>query len=94
MQAIVTKYIPATNTKPARIKAWCERGSITISYNDGTLGDGDRSLAACRALCRKFADEDLKQYGTPIESNPWMRPVVQGGLPKGVNAGDVFVFLP
>lgn len=33
MQAIKTKYLPATNTKPSRIKAECEAGSITISYD-------------------------------------------------------------
>lgn len=32
MQAIQTKYIPATNTKFSRIKAWCEAGSVTIAY--------------------------------------------------------------
>lgn len=32
MQAITTKYLPATNTKGARIKATCEAGSVTISY--------------------------------------------------------------
>ena len=32
MQAITTKYLPATNTKGARIKASCEAGSVTISY--------------------------------------------------------------
>ena len=32
MQAIQTKYLGATNTKPPRIKAWCEAGSTTISY--------------------------------------------------------------
>ena len=32
MQAIQTKYLPATNTKPSRIKAWCDAGSVTIAY--------------------------------------------------------------
>lgn len=32
MQAIQTKYLSATNTKPSRIKAWCQAGSLTISY--------------------------------------------------------------
>lgn len=32
MQAIQTKYLSPTNTKPSRIKAWCEAGSVTISY--------------------------------------------------------------
>lgn len=33
MQAIRTRYLPATNTKPSRIKAECEAGTITISYD-------------------------------------------------------------
>lgn len=32
MQAIQTKYLSATNNKPSRIKAWCDAGSVTISY--------------------------------------------------------------
>ena len=32
MQAIQTKYLPATNTKQSRIKAFCNAGSITIGY--------------------------------------------------------------
>lgn len=91
MQAIVTKFLPRTNTRGSRIKAWCARGSIIVSYNHGLSGD-DAHRAAALALCRKFAAEDLKQYGTPIEGNPWMRPMVNGGLPKGVGAHEVFVF--
>ena len=29
MQAIQTKYLPCTDTKPTRIKAWCQAGSHT-----------------------------------------------------------------
>jgi len=32
MQAIQTKYIPATNTKGSRIKAWCNAGQLTMGY--------------------------------------------------------------
>lgn len=32
MQAIQTKFLPCTNTKPSRIKAWCDAGSLTLSY--------------------------------------------------------------
>lgn len=32
MQAIQTKFIPASNTRGSRIKAWCEAGSLTIGY--------------------------------------------------------------
>jgi hypothetical protein len=33
MQAIKTKYLPATNIKGSRIKASCEAGSVIIPYN-------------------------------------------------------------
>lgn len=38
MQAITTKYLPATNTKGSRIKASCEAGSVTVSFDHtGTI---------------------------------------------------------
>jgi hypothetical protein len=79
MQAIQTKYLPATNTRGSRIKATCERGSVTIPYPDELSGDAVHRHAAA-ALCDKFASEDLKQYGTPPEKNPWKRSYVTGGL--------------
>ena len=33
MQAITTKYLPATNHRGSRIKASCAAGSITIGYD-------------------------------------------------------------
>ena len=39
MQAIQTKYLPATNTRGSRIKATCDRGSITIPYPRELSGD-------------------------------------------------------
>lgn len=82
MQAIQTKYIPATNTKHSRIKAWCERGSIITSY-DTTTNDEDAHIAAAGLLVAKFATEDFKKYGTPHANNPWNRPRITGGLPGG-----------
>jgi hypothetical protein len=90
MQAIQTKYIPATNHKPSRIKAWCERGSITVSY-DYELGDEGAAQVAVNALVSRFAEQDRKNYGTPVEGNPWLRPMACGGLPSG---GYAFVFIP
>lgn len=92
MQAIATKYYPCTNFKGSRIKAWCERGSIWISYPHEALQAFKHQLAA-DALCEKFAKEDLEKYGTPIEKNPWMRPKVGGGMPDHCGADEVFVFL-
>ena len=34
MQAITTRYLPCTNCRGSRIKAECERGSITVSWDD------------------------------------------------------------
>lgn len=55
-QAITTKFLPPTYVKGARIKASCERGSITLSWS---RGDGrDNHTAAMRALLAKFRKED------------------------------------
>jgi len=53
MQAIVTKYLPATGTKGARIKATAEAGSVTISYPHELSGQ-DVYRAAAQALADKF----------------------------------------
>lgn len=50
MQAIKTKYLPATNTKPSRIKAECEAGSITISYDYSLNIDQLHQKAACMLI--------------------------------------------
>ncbi len=88
MQAIQTKYLPATNVKGSRIKAWCERGSITISYPDELSGDACHVYAADK-LVEKFVKEDEKRYGT--NKNPWSAKRICGGLPKP--NGCVHVFL-
>ena len=76
MQAIVTKYLPATNTKGSRIKATCDAGSVTIPYPHELSGsDCHRSAALC--LITKL---DWVKYGN----------LIGGGLPN--NGGYVFVF--
>lgn len=53
MQAIQTKYIPVTNTRPSRIKASCAAGSVTVSYDHALNIEGNHK-AACDALCAKL----------------------------------------
>lgn len=53
MQAIQTKYIGPTNTRPSRIKAFCEAGSVTVSYNH-SLNSSDGHRAAAKALIQKL----------------------------------------
>lgn len=78
MQAIVTKIIPATNTKPTRLKASCARGSLYYSttHLTVTIGDAKAHRMAAQALVDKFIAEDAKQYGT--QSNSWSKPFATG----------------
>lgn len=82
MQAIITKYLPATNTKPSRIKATCARGSITRSYPHDFSGDSCHAFVA-NLLVEKFVAEDAKEYGTKPEKNPWAKARILGTLPNG-----------
>jgi hypothetical protein len=73
MQAIIVKYLPATNTKPSRYKAYCNAGSITQScghYCD-TSDNADRRMIA-EALQQKLG---------------WIGPryghLIEAGLPDG-----------
>lgn len=89
MQAIITKYIPATNTKPSRIKASCERGSLIQSI-DHSLNDGENHRSACDALCAQFDAEDIAR-GHPKSDLHWGRPKASGQIPTGEY---VFCFIP
>lgn len=57
MQAIQSKYLGATNYKPSRIKAWCQAGSITMSYDHG-LNIDENHLAVATALVNKLGWND------------------------------------
>lgn len=85
MQAIVTKFLPATNFKGSRIKASCERGSVIISYPDELRMGEECHRAAASALVAKFMAEDVKNYGSTVAGacSGWGRPFVSGGLPDG-----------
>jgi hypothetical protein len=88
MQAIVTKYLPCTNSRGARIKAWCERGSITVSFDHAAH---DPHLVAVQALREKFAKEDTAAGRG--DRSQWAAPLIEGGLPSGCgDASRVFVF--
>lgn len=95
MQAISSHYISPTNTRPGRIKAECERGSITTAWDHG-LGVEENHVKAAQALVEKFADEDQKRdpegskYHTPRANSPWLRTRITGVLKSGVHV-HVFV---
>lgn len=53
MQAIVTKFIPATNTRGSRVKASAQAGSVTLGW-DHRLDPAGNHKAAAIALVRKY----------------------------------------
>lgn len=53
MQAIVTKYLGPTNTRGSRVKATCNAGSVTVSW-DYALNIDENHEAAFRALATKL----------------------------------------
>lgn len=88
MQAIITKFIPATNKRASRYKATCERGSLTVAA-DYDLNASDNHRAVCDALCAKFVAEDVAKYGS--KANQWSKPKASGQIPSGE---CVFCFIP
>ena len=90
-QAITTKYIGPTNTRGSRIKASCERGSLTVDW-DYDLNQGENHAAAKKMLVEKFTQEDEKKYGAckGQSVNPWLQPTAHGVLEDGRH---VFVFI-
>lgn len=79
MQAIQTKYLPYTNFRPSRVKAWCDAGSIIISW-DHALNVEENHAKAANALA---------------EARGWTGPaygtLVRGALPEPAR-GYAFVF--
>ena len=85
MQAIQTKYLPATNYRGSRVKATCERGSITIPFPYDKSGDAIHREAALQLL-ERFVSEDWTERAIPPSQNPWKRAFVTGCLPDGTMA--------
>lgn len=69
MQAIITKYMPATNIRGSRIKATCSSGSVTIPYPYELSGQAVHRAAADALVAKLFP-------GTTA-------PLLGGGLPDG-----------
>lgn len=69
-QTITTKVIPCTNTRPTRIKATCDAGSVTLSYNYG----GYEHEHAVRMLCEKLNWDYRNYYGGQTKDGVvWVR---------------------
>lgn len=69
-QAIVTKYMGATNYKPGRVKATCEARSVTLSYDHG-LSTYENHRAAMAELCRVMGWQEMRYSGALPKQNKW-----------------------
>lgn len=75
-QAILTRYFGPTNHKGSRVKAHCEAGSITLSWDHALNSFGNHQTAA-RAL--------LAKLGWEVDD------FVGGGLPRSARDAYAFV---
>lgn len=82
MQAITVKFICPTDHRGARLKAACDRGSITIDYPYDKSSGLDAATVALRALIAKFMADDLIGYSS-TERNPWSGPWFGGTTKDG-----------
>ena len=67
MFAILTKRLPITNTKPARIKAYMIDRSVTISWPMSAQSDLEAHFAAAQELLFKHGKTGLHWYGGEIK---------------------------
>lgn len=69
MQAIQTRILPPTDTKPARVKAWASAGTLTMSVH---------SIPAAY-------DVTMHEYAARIyaEKMQWNNRIESGTLPNG-----------
>jgi hypothetical protein len=66
MLAILTEFVPATNTRSARIKAHTCNGHRLVMPFDYELGDVERHFSVAQALARDqlaHADASTMVYG-------------------------------
>lgn len=79
MQAITTKFLGPTNFRGSRVKATCQAGSLTVSWDHALDSEANHDVAA-RMLAEKLG---------------WVAPhygrLVGGGLPDG--RGNCYVFV-
>lgn len=79
MQAITVKFIPASNTRPSRLKACAQAGSITTSRGHYCATDSSTDI-------RMAAEALAARYGWNNKGR-----LVEGWLPDGKTSVFVFV---
>ena len=62
-QAIETKFLPWTNHRPSRVKAFCQAGSVTMSW-DHNLNVDNNHIAAAKALAQRLGWDGIWYGGS------------------------------
>lgn len=70
MQAIVTRYLPQTSTRPRRIVAEANAGKIVVRWDSSLHNDDDQHRAAMQAL---------------VDKKGWRGEWIMGAMPDGVS---------
>lgn len=81
--AIVVRYLPATACKGSRMKATCQAGSLTESYDHAENDGGAANVA--RKLAEKLGwSGDYVMGMIPSGERVFVRAAEAGTLPKGL----------
>ena len=83
MQAIITKFLSPTNTRGARVKAFCAAGSVTVGFhgNDGIGGHNAPFDHAARTLRDQIGWTEANGYA----------PMYRGSCPDNAAYANVYV---
>lgn len=68
MQAIKTRYCGPTDTKGSRIRASCDGGSASVSY-DSALDNEANHYAAVKKLCDKLGWDAARFFGGNLQGS-------------------------
>lgn len=77
-QAIVTKFLPATNTRGCRIKVTSWQGSKTYSYD---YAASEPHKAAFEEWLSEKNNQMQKDYGSECPADGWFKLVAVGSNP-------------
>lgn len=97
-QSIFVRYIPATSTKPSRLKAFCEASSCIVSYS--LASEEEPHFAEKWAIKSLLYKLSLSYFATCPEAlassspSPWEGYWLLGGAPSSERVSVVAVGLP
>jgi len=70
MKAIQIKYLSATNTKPARLKAWTSAGQIIVSVDNTIEINVNAEMLAIHYAEIKFGTPKISGFGS-LPNGDW-----------------------